>query len=183
MFISFQCRFNVVSISLQYSVHLLDVQSAEKPIHFLNTVHLVREPLDHITTLSNCMCSHTGNETQMRHWDDFSYKWAEHWVGNLGHGRVARAANYWLKWNQLARAKAAETMRIEDLDETKLIIALGVQSKAKVPLARFSEQAKVDATPEEKKGAKLTWAKLEEKVGKELAEKIKKEAEAYGYKY
>jgi hypothetical protein len=156
-------------------------QTEEKPIFFQETVHVVREPLDHITSLANCLCSNSGNETQMRKWDDYSYKWAEHWVGNLGKGRVERAANYWLKWNELAGEKALDTFRIEDLDETKLVTSLGMQSKAKFPLDRFTN--KVDVTPEEIKGPKLTWQKLKEKVGAELTEKIQKKAEQYGYKY
>jgi len=161
----------------QYKLYQLE----EKPIFFQETVHVVREPLDHITSLSNCLCSNSGNETEMRQWDDFSYKWAEHWVGNLGKSRTEKAANYWLKWNELAGSKATETFRIEDLDETKLLSALGVQSKAKYPLDRFTN--KVDVTPEEVKGPKLTWEKLKEKVGVELAEKIQRKAEQYGYKY
>merc|ERR1719263_2476074 len=94
-------------------------QQLKKPIQFINTVHVVREPLDHIQSLAGCLCSQSGNETQMRHWDDYSFKWAEHWVGDLGKSRHERAANYWLKWNELAGQKATATFKVEDVDKTR----------------------------------------------------------------
>lgn len=161
-----------------------ELQALKKPIQFTKTVHLVREPLDHIRSLEGCLCSNTGNHTQMHDTDSYNYKWAEHWVGDLGKSRLERAANYWLKWNELAGEKATATFRVEDINESSLIESLGVQDKVKNwPLPRFKKMDMEDTTPVEMKGVKFTWKYLEESIGSELTQKIKTAAEHYGYKY
>eukprot|EP00729_Bicosta_minor_P007532 gene7532-7448_t len=165
-------------------------------------IHVVRDPLDHITSLSNCLCGR-GNITAKgpRLWDRKSYSYASKYIPlhSKQHGtRLARAAVYWLHWNQLAAEHKGVRTKLEDLKskasaveemlkalrlhELPALAAKGYTSTADFiaknsPLPPFTKLGGVSEVHPDR----LTWAALSNAVGREMAELIRKQAVEYGY--
>merc|ERR1712087_4510 len=98
-------------------------------------------------------------------------------MGPLGTTRMQKAANYWLKWNELSGRHATHTFRIEDIDAVQLVQALGYHQTT---TARDFQAVRGGASPARLRHA-LTWAQLKDAVGEDLSTEIMKQAVIYGY--
>ena len=168
--------------------------------YFDPVVHIVRDPLPHITSLRNCFCTR-GNRTEIqgKMYDTLSYTFASRYIPmpNLRtSSRLHRAAVYWLEWNRLSSRKDAVRIRLEDLhgNEELLLKTLDVGSlpsvkeqgysstdafiaKSRATLKRFGALGGVS----DHHSDQLTWQQLSEGVGPELTEVIRKQAVDWGY--
>lgn len=150
-------------------------------VSFSKVVHVVRDPLESISSLASCFCA-SGNLSLVhgRSWDSMAFKFAEKYVGWLGLSRVERAATYWLKWNRLVSSKAAVTFRIEGLNGKALLEAIGKHGEAGKDLPPILQE---EGSPRRQRGRALTWSELRKQVGPKLAMEVFQQAMAYGYAY
>uniref|UniRef100_A0A7S2WPR2 Uncharacterized protein n=2 Tax=Rhizochromulina marina TaxID=1034831 RepID=A0A7S2WPR2_9STRA len=121
-------------------------------------------------------------------WDRLSWEYADRYLNfPPGISRLHRAALYWLEWNALSERHADYQFRIEDLNPRRMVQLLGVQDRMALPLSEVPEALHLrsssleQATNGRVNRTQLTWEALEEEVGAELTERIKKAAVRYGY--
>ena len=164
-------------------------------IIFDPVVHLVRDPLDAITSLTNCLCG-TGNITMKpakgagaARWDSMSYMYASRHVHfPKDASRLLRAALYWLKWNQLAEEHATARVRLEGLPQggaALMLAALGVDAThtAAEVLKRGLRVFGVKEGVSQERKDRLSWGDLAAEIGPELTEEIRLQAVKWGYDY
>ena len=173
-------------------------------------IHVVRDPLDHITSLMNCLCGKGNITIKMgRLWDKRSFSFASKYIP-LKHApglpasqtkdgpRMFKAACYWLHWNQLAAEHKGVPTKLEDLktDPSAVESMLRALRLHELPAVAKKGYASADdfiakhrpLPPFAKLGGvsqihpdRVTWAALSETVGRELAEAVRKQAVGYGY--
>lgn len=144
-------------------------------IQFYPIIHIVRNPLQAIASLERCFCG-GGNITSGAENDWKSWQFAERFVEPLGTARMRKAAIYWLKWHELSGRHATHTFRIEDINATQFVEALGKQTTIKDDF----QSVKENESPSRLKND-LTWAQLSEAVGTDLTNEIMKQAVFFGY--
>lgn len=166
-----------------------DGASRRRGLHFSPVVHVVREPLAHINSLSACFCG-KGDITGPTgaYWDRVSFEYASKYVRMLSkasetRNRLLMAAIYWLRWNQLADRHADSRFRIEDLDTSTFLRALNMTSVDKSTRVTVSS---VREAIRDKRTRSLTWQHISEKLAKlqpGLVSELWCQAKAWGYDY
>lgn len=155
---------------------LQENETEDVMIKFHPVLHIVRNPLDAIASLERCFCGR-GDLKLGSSADHLSWEFAEQFVKPLGTTRMQKAANYWLKWNELSGRHATDTFRVEDIDVVQFVQALGYHQTT---TALDFQSVKGGESPAELKHD-LTWAQLKDAVGADLSTEIMKQAVLYGY--
>lgn len=167
-------------------------------------VHLVRDPLDAITSLTNCFCA-AGNMSKSpewigwggvkkygrggARWDNLSYAYAgRHSHFPSGASRMQRAAIYWLEWNRLAAKHSKVRVRLEGLPQggaALLLAALGVDRShtTKEILTSALQVFGTRGGTSEVRHQRLSWAELTAELGEDLTNEIRAQAVEWGYDY
>ena len=176
----------------------------ESGVVFDPVVHLVRDPLDAITSLTNCLCA-PGNMSKLptwidrngkqkvgrggQRWDNLSYAYAgRHIHFPPDAPRMLKAAMYWLQWNRLAAKHAKVRVRLEGLPQggaALLLAALGVDrshTKREVLTSALKVFGERGGTSETKR-QRLSWADLTAELGEDLTNEVRAQAVAWGYDY
>lgn len=146
-------------------------------IKFYPILHIVRNPLEAIASLERCFCGR-GDIKLGSSADHLSWEFAEQFVEPLGATRMQKAANYWLRWNELSGRHATHTFRVEDIDAAQFVRALGSEQTT---VAREFQSVRSGESPAELKRG-LTWAQLRDAVGANLTDEIMQQAVLFGYK-
>eukprot|EP00039_Didymoeca_costata_P010475 m.141131 g.141131 ORF g.141131 m.141131 type:complete len:308 (-) comp14839_c0_seq5:1652-2575(-) len=193
-----------VSVSWWYAVNgasnipegvdMRDHITRQHGLEFRPVIHLVRDPLDVITSISGCFCAH-GNLSFKptiglggAYWDRVSFEYVERYIEiPKNASRVLKATLYWLHWNRHAAKHASQRLRLEGLRHggaVALIAALQLRGDTPIDILEQVNQAFSvhDAATSHRKG-RITWAQLSEKVGRELATEVRLQAVKWGYDY
>lgn len=169
-----------------------DQDLKHRGMKFSPVVHLMREPLSHISSLESCLCpgnwDHSAEEKNL---DQQSFDYAamimdrahrgQSWLGikrRNGGSRLELAAAYWLDWNNLVSRYASHKQFLETLDEHTLVSDLGKHA-GQSPLPKFD----VHEASAQHPGGQLSWPQLVEGVGEQLASRIMQAAKEWGYGY
>ena len=170
---------------------------ASKDFGFYPVVHVVRHPLKAITSLVTCFCG-CGSMACGRWADEPSWEWAGKFVNfsqdmcktyrreglcigygvNERKGRLLRAIEYWIGWNDMVGDTSHYRIRMEDYKMEELFRVMDWQRYLKgdgtVKQEGFTRKSKSSKLNE------VTWEEIRQ-LGKDLEEEVWKRAKLYGY--
>jgi hypothetical protein len=161
---------------------------------FSPVVHLVRHPLSAITSLNLCFCG-CGSMKCGAWADTASWKWVSQHIqvsdkyclykrksGSISvcikytkSGRLLRAMEYWVQWNQLIAQQAHVRVQLETVELNELMVSVGLWD-----WTRPFKQDKFERHSKTKTFKALTWKDLRQ-ANADLAERIWILAQEYGY--
>ncbi|GMI41823.1 hypothetical protein TrCOL_g3712 [Triparma columacea] len=165
---------------------------------FFPIIHVVRHPLKAITSLVTCFCG-CGSMACGAWADEPSWEWAGKHIefsqeycktyrreglcigygGEERKGRLKRAVEYWVGWNEMVEGGSHYRIRMEEYDLGELVETVGWEKwvkggKGGVKQSPFKRKSKT------KKHNEVTWEEIRE-LGGGMEDKVKEMAARYGY--
>ena len=173
-----------------------DTRKREDPeFAFFPQVHVVRHPIKAITSLVACFCGcgsmSCGAWADEPSWEwagkhlDFTQKGCRNWrreglclkFEKEREGRLRRAVEYWVGWNDMVEEGSHYRIRMEDYKLQELMGIMGWEGYVKaggVKQKVFTRKSKTV------KHNQVTWREIEE-LGDGLKDKVMERARKYGY--
>jgi len=162
---------------------------ARKPL-FDPVVHLVRNPLDAISSTRRCFCGAGTRKRSQGYYNDMvSWKFVERHVPEMDRtletDDIRRSMQYWLYWNKLiltnfGNQTGGKVVRLEDMDGEELVARLGMKGRNSSAIPKRVANAKSHKSAPDPKYPTVTWIDLF-KADKSLANQIWRLAVQFGY--
>ncbi|CAM9312950.1 unnamed protein product [Discosporangium mesarthrocarpum] len=171
---------------------------ASPDFSFFPVFHLVRHPLDTISSLTECFCG-CGHLSCGGWADPPSWKWAGRHMDFsnklctkvresvcVGHsnklgGRLIRSMEYWLGWNQMVAAQAHYRTQLEQVDLSEVVAAAPLlAAKSRTSGGKVEQKSFSSKRLKGRSQKKLTWKDLRE-ADPALEAQVWELAQSYGY--